>query len=581
MLFWDQSSVNVSEVDQAEAFAALGAVGDGVAAGALETQTLDFKSVTDSIKTTYQMVAEALVCFANADGGTVVLGVDDKATSRVDALQGVPSRYTVEGLRKGVFDRSRPPITPFVGEHLVDGVRIVLLSVPPGVMPHSTAAGLATRRLGKECLPFTPDQQREVLIARGQVDWSAEASGAEVRDLSAIEFERMRQLLVAGGRDHLAELDDSSLVAALRLTASDGSVTNAGVLLLGDEQLIHRVVPSYGYSYQFRPSAGSEATVRTRGSRPLLEAVGILIEAVDTRREIHPLNVSGGVQLQLTDYPRDAARELVVNAMIHRSYETAGSVDVEHSPERLLITSPGGLVAGVTPENILTHPSTPRNRLLTEAVATLQLAERTGQGIDRAYREMLRIGKEPPSFADGGTLVRAALAGGIGNDAFVRFINDLPPRSARDVNVLLVLSILRGSATVDAPRVASAVQRPPMEAQEVLATMAHDLGLLEPTRRTVRKAFPTYRLRSDAIAAMSRAVAYRRRDLDDTDQKVIDHVREYGFVTNRTVQRMFDLHVFAARDLIYDLRSREILEKIGEARGGTGVRYGPGLRFPG
>lgn len=549
-------------------------------ADALETETLDFKLPGESHKATYNLLADALVCFANAHGGTVVLGVDDKATNRHDALRGVPTAYSLDSIRKGIFDRSRPPITPFAEEVTVDDVRLILVSVPPGVMPHSNAAGLSTRRLGKECLPYPPDQQREVMIARGQVDWSADASSVGLPDLSAVEFERLRQILDAGGRDHLTDLPNQPLLESLRLIAPNGSVTNAGVLLLGDESLIGRVVPSYGYSYQFRPTTGSEATGRIRGNRPLIAAVQILTEAIEARREIHPLNLVGGVQLPLTDYPSEAVREIIINAFIHRSYETSGTVDIEHSPERLVITSPGGLVAGVTPANILTYPSTPRNRLLTETVSMLQLAERTGQGVDRAYREMLRIGKEPPQFEDKGTLVRATLAGGIGNKTFARFVSDLPARAGRDLNVLLTLSHLRHSSSINALKLAGIIQRTPPEAQEVLAAMEDEYGLVEATSRTVRRPYPTYRLRSESLAAMSRSVTYRRRSIDDIDQKVIEHVKEYGFITNQTVRRLFDLHVYAARDLINSLRDRHVLEKIGDAKGGTGVRYGPGANFP-
>jgi hypothetical protein len=49
------------------------------------------------------------------------------------------------------------------------------------------------------------------------------------------------------------------------------------------------------------------------------------------------------------------------------TFPAGGTVDVEHAPERLTVQSPGGLVAGVTPDNILTHPSTPRHRLLGDA----------------------------------------------------------------------------------------------------------------------------------------------------------------------------------------------------------------------
>ena len=51
----------------------------------------------------------------------------------------------------------------------------------------------------------------------------------------------------------------------------------------------------------------------------------------------------GGVQLQLYDYPSSAVRELVVNALVHRDYQIEGSVDLEHPPEQLTVSSPGGL----------------------------------------------------------------------------------------------------------------------------------------------------------------------------------------------------------------------------------------------
>lgn len=115
----------------------------------------------------------------------------------------------------------------------------------------------------------------------------------------------------------------------------------------------------------------------------------------------------------------------------------------------------------------------------------------------------------------------------------------------------------------------------------MLAKLADEaIGILEPTRSTARKPFPSYGLRSAPLAALGRAVSYRRRTVDQIDAKVIEHVREYGFVTNRTLQRIFDIHVFAARDLLNDLRARGILEKIGDARGGPRVKYVPGPRFP-
>jgi ATP-dependent DNA helicase RecG len=302
--------------------------------------------------------------------------------------------------------------------------------------------------------------------------------------------------------------------------------------------------------------------------------------AARRRRSLHPINLSGGVQLQLHDYPATVVRELLVNALVHRDYEFEGEVELEHTPERLVISSPGGLVFGVTPQNILSHPSTPRNRLLLETVTALQIAERTGQGIDRAYRDLLRIGKQPPRFDDDGTRVTASVAGGIGNDAFARYVNaELDPKLAADLEILYALSYLREHRSLNGDMLALGIQRSPAEAQQTLERMT-DAELVEPSRRTARKVFPNYALAPSVLAALGRAVVYHRRDADGIDQKIVEHVTEYGYITNQTLRRLFDLGVYPARDLLRHLQERGVLRKLDEKGGGPGIRYGPGPDFP-
>lgn len=64
------------------------------------------------------------------------------------------------------------------------------------------------------------------------------------------------------------------------------------------------------------------------------------------------------------------------------------------------------------------------------------------------------------------------------------------------------------------------------------------------------------------------------------ERKVVAHVQEYDFVTNQTLQRMFDIGVYAARDLLKDLQARGVLVKIDDRMGGRGVRYAHGPTFP-
>ncbi|MFC4631933.1 ATP-binding protein [Promicromonospora alba] len=555
---------------------AINAVLAGASADELETTMLEFKQESDSIKHTFETITDAVVCFANSVGGTVIVGVADKGRG-IDALLGV-SPGLQQGLVKGIFDRTRPSLSVPIFEREVRGRLLLEITVPQGATFYANAKGTSTRRVGHECRPFPPEEQRQALASRGLYDWSAALSGSVT--YSEDEIVRLRRLLRAANKPDLAQQKPEAILQDLRLMNSAGELTNAGVLLVGDVDEIARLIPTYGYSYQYRATPGTEASARFRETRPLLAAIEYLLEAVDARKLVRPLNIAGGVQLTLQDYPPEAVRELVVNALVHRDYEVDGSVDIEQSPEQLRVTNPGGLVFGVTAENILSHPSTPRNRLLLETVTTLQIAERTGQGVDRAYRVLLRAGKKPPTFTDHGTVVEVSVPGGEGNNAFARYVNTaMPDALSADIEALLVLDALCVRRSVDASEVAPLIQRPGVGAQAALARLA-SAGLIEPSRRTASAAFPRYGLTSSALTGLGLAVAYHRRAADGLDDKVVEHVREYGYVTNQTIRRMFDLDLYPARDMLRDLQKREVLVKDGTQARGPGVRYVAGPRFP-
>jgi ATP-dependent DNA helicase RecG len=104
--------------------------------------------------------------------------------------------------------------------------------------------------------------------------------------------------------------------------------------------------------------------------------------------------------------------------------------------------------------------------------------------------------------------------------------------------------------------------------------------MLEPTRESARRSHPNYRLRSEPLQLLGSAVLYQRRTTDEIDRKIIEHVIEYGKVTNRTVRNLFDVSTGRAAGILGNLVEREILLKTSEARRGPSVEYGRGRRFP-
>lgn len=559
-----------------ELVAALSAIHAGREARELEGQTLEFKEDARSEAETLTVLAQASLCFANAEGGIIVLGVADR-TGGAAAFTG--STLDVELVRKRVFELSRPSLVVDVWAERHHGARLVLIRVPRSPEIHSDPQGRAPRRLGRDCMVMDPGQQMRLREERIGIDWSAEPSGrssaATSRD--ALAAARARLANFSDERRRLAKYGDLDLLRALGVIRPDGELVNSGEVLFcaPHEPGQHAIV------YQYRGTPGGEPRAIERLDAPLLTALSRCLELVRARTNSTPLTLPDGQQIQIEDFPSLAVREAIANAVIHRDYHLRGSVTIEHSPEVLAVTSPGPLVSGVTPENILTHTSKPRNPALAKAVRVLGLAEEIGRGVDRMFREMIAAGREIPVIESTAEHVRVVFFGGAANTQIARFMAQLPEQERDDTDTMLVLYRLCRTRTVTASDLAPIVQKSIDEAETALRRLSgEDIAILEPTRATARRAHPAYRLRGDVLRALGSAVPYQRRTIDEIDRKVIAHIREYGKVTNKTIQNLFDVGVQRARDVLADMVGRGIIVKTSPHERGPGVEYGPGAKFP-
>jgi ATP-dependent DNA helicase RecG len=238
------------------------------------------------------------------------------------------------------------------------------------------------------------------------------------------------------------------------------------------------------------------------------------------------------------------------------------------------------LVQGVTVDNLLTTSSRPRNAQLTSAVRTLGLAEEAGVGIDRMYREMVRVGHNPPVFEETPDQVRVTLIGGAPNTHLTRHVATLPPSETDDADAMLILFTLLTRRVIAAAQLSPLLQKGQAEVDYVLRRLtAEPAAMLEPTRVTARRRHPNYRLREHVITALGPAITYRRRTSDEYDRKIMDLLRETGTINARVVRIALDLGALTASRVLADLVARGILIKTSEAQRGPSVTYGPGPRF--
>lgn len=546
-----------------------------------ETVALDFKTEKASAKETFQDLAEAAVCFANAVGGTIVVGVSDTGTGSAAFLGTTLDEHQV---RSRIHDLTQPALTVAISDRSWGEARLLVIDVPEGLDVYSTGKGIFTQRWNDQCLPMRPADVARLSDERSGVDWSAQASERTVEDVDSPAMQLMRGLLRSSGdetKERLARLDDHGLLRELNLLTGASKLTRAADYLLcaPANQTAHEVLV-----YQHRQTRSGEADQVRRWSPPLLTAFSEALAVISARINFTPVNTAHGQQLTIEDFPFVAAREALANAMIHGDLRERRPVQIEHSPEALTVRSPGPLVSGITPENILTHGSRPRFPLIAATMRILGLAEELGQGVDRMFREMVKSGRAIPTVQvlEGESAETGVdFQGGPANIRLAKFVAELPEAERSDTDALLIAYLLCQKRSTTAKEVASVIQRALAKAETVLRRLAHgEAGMIEPTTGTANRLHPNYRFTSASLSALGPAVAYSRRAASETDRKIVEHVREYQTINNSTLQRLFDIDVYQARDLLRDLVGREILVRISEQTRGVAVKYGTGPKFP-
>ncbi len=430
---------------------------------------------------------------------------------------------------------------------------------------------------------MTSGREAAIRDERRGYDWSAEPTHLRIDDVSPRAVEEARRGLTEAGDSQSrrrAELSVPDLLRECAVLDADGHLTRGGALMFSN---VHPFAADPTIQYlRRRTPAGPLARPPAVHRTPLIVALSDLLRDIDAINETTSVTLPSGVQQQLETIPGPAAREAVVNALAHRDYRHPEPVVVEHSPSRLVVTSPGELVFGVTEENLLTHVSKPRNRCLVEALRVLRLAERAGTGVDVMVRVMIRAGHVPPVFTSGDGNVRVVLDGGAPVTRLAVMIASLPVDVQDDTDAILIVHFLRSHATVDAVKIAPVLQKSVEEASEALRRLSDDAyELLEPIRETRRYRLPAYRFRERVRAELGTLLPYHRNDSDEVERRIVAHLGEYGTISNQTVQNLFLVGVQRASVLLRSLAEKGVIQRTaGSPTRGPTVRYEAGPAFP-
>lgn len=314
-------------------------------------------------------IYKEVVAFANTDGGVIYIGIDDNGN--LTGIDDVDETYT--RLTNGIRDAIAPDVTMFVRCVLQDN-KVIRIEVGEGSYKpyYLKSKGIKPNgvyvRQGASSVQASPDLIRRM-----------------IKDSDGDVFEEMRtvtQELSFEEAEHTfkrynVDFSEGKYIALGIRNIHDDQYTNLAMLL--SDQCQHTIKIAV---------FGDEENTTFKDAK---EFGGSIFKQLDDSYAYLTLcnrtaaTFKGLERVELSDYPEDALREALLNALVHRDYSYSGSIIINVNDSCIEFISIGGLLPGLTADDIRNGISQPRNRMLAEIFHRLRLIESYGTGIRKIY----------------------------------------------------------------------------------------------------------------------------------------------------------------------------------------------------
>jgi ATP-dependent DNA helicase RecG len=359
----------------------------------------EFKRLIDNAES----VAGEIVAFANSDGGTLYIGIDDDGS-----IVGVANPDAVfQTLSQICRDRCIPPISPIMEQISQEGKTILILTIRPELnrlKPYRTAGGRFYVRVGKEKRDATGRELVRIAQAAGELHYDeSPVLGAGLAELSLPAFEAYHRLQFGLSlEEQLAQsgFDLQHLLRNLRLLHDlDGTPTLSLAALLIFGETPQRWLPHSRLSAVAFAGVDEDSDILDRR-----EIMGRLPAIIDDARVFlernirRPAREHGFGREDILLYDRTALGEAVVNAVAHRDYSLSGSqIRLFLFRDRVEVRSPGRLPNSITLDNIRLGVHAERNRAICTLLTQLGYMSAIGTGVPRLIVRLSRqiSGREP------------------------------------------------------------------------------------------------------------------------------------------------------------------------------------------
>lgn len=394
-----------------------------------ESKNIEFKETLPEKSIKYM---KTVVAFANGAGGKIIFGIRDEDRTVV-GIHSEAIFKTVDSITNAISDSCYPVIVPDVTLQTMNGKTVIIVEVSAGrqrpyyIKSQGMESGTYIRVSGST-RPAEREQIKEMFYeSEGRsydcvIRKDIKITEEDISKLCQI----MKDVALANCKNDIQRTEVKSVTKNVLLSwgvlaEEDGVVypTNAYVFLLGLDSFLSRIQCGV-----FKGTTRAVFVDRREYTGPIWEQIEQAYHFV--LRNIHlGAKIEGIYRQDIYELPPESIRELIVNAAVHCSFLQSSVIQVAVFDDRLEITSPGGLLPGVTIERMKEGYSKVRNHAIASAFSYMNIIEQWGSGIPRIIQEVSAYGLVEPEFIDMECALRINIyrMGNLVNDT-IREIND-------------------------------------------------------------------------------------------------------------------------------------------------------------
>lgn len=369
-----------------------------------ESKNIEYKVAVPKKSEKYM---KTVVAFANGNGGKIVFGIDDK-TLEIVGMDEDNIFKTMDAITNAISDSCEPRIRPDVTLQTVNDKTVIVVEILPGAMrPYYIKSEGMTEgtymRVSGTTRPVEGYMLKE-LILEGQNRYfdSEPCRELQITDEDIQNFcKTMKETAIKNTwqnseKAKIKDITKNTLLSWGILTEVQGEIfpTNAYALLTG--QLRMQPVIQCGL---FKGKDRAYFADRKEFDGPIQNQVDAAYQYVLEKINMG-MQIQGIYRQDVYELPTDSVRELIANAVAHRSYLEPGNIQVAIFDDRLEVTSPGMLLNNVSIKKMMEGYSKPRNPAIANAFAYMKIIEKWGTGIPRIFRECRDYGLPDPELID-------------------------------------------------------------------------------------------------------------------------------------------------------------------------------------